>query len=354
MRGGAKEEEMGPHPVKDQLPGVHYCLNSNPSWTESIVLGFQHYLVMLGTTVIIPTIIVPQMGGTNKEKAELVQTLLFVGGVNTLLQTWFGSRLPVVIGGSYKFLIPALHVALSTRFNAYSSDPRERFKQTMRGMQGALIIASILPMLFGFLGLWRIIVRLLSPLSAVPLVTLVGFGLYEHGFPLVAECVEIGLTELVLLILFSQYVPQWLKSDRHVMGRYAVFISVGVAWSFAALLTVAGAYKHRPLQTQFSCRVDRSGLITGSSWLRFPYPWQWGTPSVNAGETVVMLASAFVALVESTGAFVAAARFGSATHPPYSVISRGIGWLVRKLQNTLRYNAHRHKMIGHRSWISVS
>lgn len=30
---------------------------------EAIVLGFQHYLVMLGTTVIIPTILVPIMGG---------------------------------------------------------------------------------------------------------------------------------------------------------------------------------------------------------------------------------------------------------------------------------------------------
>lgn len=30
---------------------------------EAILLGFQHYLVMLGTTVIIPSALVPQMGG---------------------------------------------------------------------------------------------------------------------------------------------------------------------------------------------------------------------------------------------------------------------------------------------------
>ncbi|XP_019170144.1 PREDICTED: nucleobase-ascorbate transporter 7-like [Ipomoea nil] len=323
---GAKEDEFGPHPVKDQLPGVDFCVNSNPSWAEAIILGFQHYLVMLGTTVIIPTIIVPQMGGTNREKAELVQTLLFVSGVNTLLQSWFGSRLPVVIGGSYRFIIPVIYVALSSRFQAYL-DPRERFKHTLRGMQGALIVSSILPILFGFLGLWRIIVRFLCPLSAVPLVTLVGLGLYEHGFPLLAECVEVGLPELIILILFSQFIPQWWKSNRPVVDRYAVLFSVGIVWTFAALLTVAGAYKNRPLQTQFSCRVDRSGLISGASWIRFPYPWQWGTPTVNAGETLIMLAAAFVAIIESTGSFIAAARFGSATHPPASVISRGIGWL---------------------------
>lgn len=32
---------------------------------EAILLGFQHYLVMLGTTVLIPTALVPQMGGGN-------------------------------------------------------------------------------------------------------------------------------------------------------------------------------------------------------------------------------------------------------------------------------------------------
>lgn len=32
---------------------------------ESVLLGFQHYLLVLGMTVLIPSIIVPQMGGDN-------------------------------------------------------------------------------------------------------------------------------------------------------------------------------------------------------------------------------------------------------------------------------------------------
>lgn len=34
-----------------------------PYAAEAILLGFQHYLVMLGTTVLIPSFLVPQMGG---------------------------------------------------------------------------------------------------------------------------------------------------------------------------------------------------------------------------------------------------------------------------------------------------
>ncbi|KAK4377220.1 hypothetical protein RND71_003516 [Anisodus tanguticus] len=321
-----KADELVPHPVKDQLPGVDYCVNSNPSWPEAIILGFQHYLVMLGTTVIIPTIIVPQMGGDNEEKAQVIQTLLFVAGLNTLLQSWFGTRLPVVIGGSFTFILPAVFVALSSRYNTYL-DPREKFKQSMRGMQGALMIASILPILIGFLGLWRIVVRILSPLSAAPLVLLVGLGLYVQGFPLMAECVEIGLPGLIILILLSQYIPHMWKLKRPIFERFAVLLSVAIVWAYAALLTVTGAYNNRSPQTQLSCRVDRSGIISGASWLKFPYPWQWGPPKVDAGDAFVMMAAALVSLVESTGAFIAAARYGSVTHTPGSVISRGAGWL---------------------------
>lgn len=32
---------------------------------EAIILGFQHYIVMLGTTVLIASILVPLMGGGN-------------------------------------------------------------------------------------------------------------------------------------------------------------------------------------------------------------------------------------------------------------------------------------------------
>jgi len=35
--GGAapKQDELTPHPVKDQLPGVSYCITSPPPWRES-------------------------------------------------------------------------------------------------------------------------------------------------------------------------------------------------------------------------------------------------------------------------------------------------------------------------------
>lgn len=44
------------------------------------------------------------------DKVRVVQTLLFVEGINTLLQTLFGTRLPTVIGGSWAFMVPIISI----------------------------------------------------------------------------------------------------------------------------------------------------------------------------------------------------------------------------------------------------
>lgn len=41
---------------------------------------------------------------------RVIQTLLFVGGINTLIQTLFGTRLPTVIGGSWAFMVPIMSI----------------------------------------------------------------------------------------------------------------------------------------------------------------------------------------------------------------------------------------------------
>ncbi|KAL2939221.1 Nucleobase-ascorbate transporter 7 [Bienertia sinuspersici] len=285
-----KQDELQPHPVKDQLPGVSYCITSPPPWPEAILLGFQHYLVMLGTTVLIPTYLVPQMGGGNEEKAKMIQTLLFVAGLNTLFQSTFGTRLPAVIGGSYTYVPTTISIVLAGRYSGIA-DPQEKFNRTIRGIQGSLIVASVLQIVLGFSGLWRNVARFLSPLAAVPLVALTGFGLYELGFP--------------------GYIPHVMRGERHIFDRFAVLFSVVIVWIYAHILTVGGAYKNRSLATQLSCRTDRAGIIGGASWISIPYPFQWGAPTFDAGEAFAMMMASFVALVESTGAFIAVSRYAS-------------------------------------------
>ncbi|GAB2293761.1 hypothetical protein Dimus_027974 [Dionaea muscipula] len=323
-----KIEEVKPHPVMETLNGIQYCVNSPPPWLEAVLLGFQHYLLTVGMIVLICTIIVPRMGGGNGEKAAVIQNMLFASGLNTLLQSWFGTRLPAVIAGSYSFVIPSTTVLLASRYYTnYGLPPHERFKQTMQGIQGALMIASVFQLAIGCFGFWRNIVRFLSPLSVVPMVTFTGLGLFHLGFPNLAECVEVGLPQLISMVFFSQYLPHFMKPGRPIYDRFALLFSTAIVGTYAQVLTSSGVYNHKPPQTKSSCCSDPASFIGAAPWVYLPRPFQWGRPTFNVGEAIAMIAASMVALTESTGTFLAVARYGSATPVPPSVLGRGAAWL---------------------------
>jgi nucleobase transporter 1/2 len=78
-----------------------------------------------------------------EEKAKVIQTLLFVAGINTLVQTLFGSRLPAVIGGSYTFVPTTISIILAGRFND-EPDPIEVCMRTILVMNCAELICHSL------------------------------------------------------------------------------------------------------------------------------------------------------------------------------------------------------------------
>ncbi|KAI9113344.1 hypothetical protein K1719_015869 [Acacia pycnantha] len=309
----------------EQLLQLHYCIHSNPSWPVAILLAFQHYIVMLGTTVLIASTLVPLMGGSHGDKARVIQTLLLMSGVNTLLQTWFGSRLPVVMGSSMAFFIPVMSI-----INDYSDrnfpSGHERFTYTIRTVQGSLIVSSFINIFLGYSRVWGNLTRFFSPIVIVPVVCVVGLGLFMRGFPLLANCVEIGLPMLILLVIVQQHLRHMVHpAAQHVLERFALLMCIGVIWAFAAILTVAGAYNNSKQQTQTSCRTDRSYLLSSAPWIKVPYPFQWGTPIFSASHVFGMMGAALVTSAESTGTFFAAARLSGATPPPAHVLSRSIG-----------------------------
>ncbi|CAN1283620.1 Nucleobase-ascorbate transporter 2 [Linum perenne] len=325
-----KPEEIT-HPPMDQLQGLEYCIDSNPSWGETIALGFQHYILALGTAVMIPSFLVPLMGGDSGDKIRVIQTLLFIEGINTLIQTLFGTRLPTVIGGSYAFMVPIISIIHDPALQRIGDD-HLRFLSTMRAVQGALIVASSIQIILGFSQLWAICSRFFSPLGMVPVISLMGFGLFDRGFPVlinhivIANCCNIVLLSLISLLIVIQYLKSFSFRQLPVLERFALLITVTVIWAYAHLLTVGGAYRHRPDLTQVNCRTDKAHLISSAPWIKIPYPLQWGAPTFDAGHCFGMMAAVIVSLIESTGGYKAAARLASATPPPAHILSRGIGW----------------------------
>ncbi|KAE8734804.1 RING/U-box and TRAF-like domain protein, putative isoform 1 [Hibiscus syriacus] len=131
----------------------------------------------------------------------------------------------------------------------------------MKGIQGAFIAAACFQSAMGFLGLWGNAVRFLSALSVVPYVTFTELGLYHLGFPMLAKCVEVGLPGIILMVFISQYLPRYIQSKRLICDRFSILFTVAVTWLFAQLLTSTTVYKHKPENTQISCRTDLNWYI---------------------------------------------------------------------------------------------
>ncbi|XP_051184272.1 nucleobase-ascorbate transporter 3 [Lolium perenne] len=316
------------HPPHEQFHHLAYCVHSNPSWVQVAGLAFLHYLVMLGSTVMLASTIVPAMGGTPGDKARVIQSFLFMSGINTLLQTLVGTRLPTIMNASFAFVIPVLSIAKEVESQDLV-DNHERFRHTMRTIQGALIVSSILNMILGFSRVWGAYAKKFSPVIMTPVVCVVGLGLFQIGFPQVGKCVEIGLPMLILAIVVQQYVPHYFRHmhDRtsFLFERYSLLLCISIVWAFAAILTAAGAYNRVSLKTQQHCRTDKSFLMSSAPWIKIPFPFQWGMPIFTAGHSFGMMGAVLVSAFESTGAHFATARLAGATPPPAHVLSRSIG-----------------------------
>ncbi len=67
---------------------------------------------MLGATVACPFILTPAlcMEDDDPNKASIINTLVFMSGLITILQSTIGTRLPIVQGGSFSYLVPSLAI----------------------------------------------------------------------------------------------------------------------------------------------------------------------------------------------------------------------------------------------------
>ena len=111
-----------------------YGIDDRPPLRETLVLGFQHYLTMFGSTVAIPLLLAPAFGLEDDPVALgwLIGTMFFVSGVTTLLQTTFGNRLPLVQGGTFSFLTPAFAICGMAGLAEYQSFPPGNFRKWFR------------------------------------------------------------------------------------------------------------------------------------------------------------------------------------------------------------------------------
>ncbi|CAG7834205.1 unnamed protein product [Allacma fusca] len=323
---------------------LYYQINDTPPWYITIFLGFQHYLTMAGSTVSVPFILCPKMCmvDDDPDKANIISTLIFTSGIVTLLQSTLGTRLPIIQGGSFSFIVPALAILqlpewqcpsaeeLSTKDASYKT---ELWQTRMRELQGAIIIASLFEVVFGALGIVGLVLKYITPLTIAPAIAMIGISLFTVAGQHASSNWGISGLTIFLVLVFSQYLRLWkipipfTKSDkRSGCKRYPLFevfpvlLAMAIVWSLCVILTVTDALPEGdPARTDIKTKI-----ITQSEWFRVPYPLQWGIPTVTAGAVFGMLSGVITGSIESIGDYYACARIAGAPKPPTHAINRGI------------------------------
>ncbi len=286
-----------------------YGINDRPPIGETVILGFQHYLTMFGSTVAIPLLLAPALGITDPvQKGWLIATMFFVSGITTLLQTIWGNRLPIVQGGTFSFLAPTFAICgMAALANA-------GWEVRMQHVQGAIIAGSLAEIIVGASGLVGRLLKFVGPITIAPTIALIGLSLFKFGAPEAGRYWPIGGLTIFLIILFSQY----LRNKHRTFELYPILLAIVTAWSVSAICTALGIFPAgHPAHTSLANLKD-------APWFRIPHPFQWGFPQFGAAAIVGMLAGYIASIVESIGDYYACARLSGAPIPDKKTINRGI------------------------------
>jgi xanthine/uracil permease len=317
VEGDITPEGPGVEPEAEASVDLEYGIEDKPPLLESIFLGFQHYLTMIGATVAIPLALAGAMGMPGSATARLIGTFFVVSGVATIAQTTIGNRYPIVQGGTFSMLAPALAIIGVIASNGAG------WEIMIRELMGAVIVAGLVEVVIGYVGLMGWLKRHMGPVVIAPVIALIGLALFNvpqisnpnfGGAGTGQNWWLLGLT-MVLIILFSQYLDRYHRSFR----LFPVLLGMAGAWLVAAVLSVTGFFPADSVSY-----VDL-GAVTGASLVQPITPLQWGTPLFTPGFIIGMIAGMLASVIESFGDYHSVARMAGRGAPNARRIDHGIG-----------------------------
>ncbi|XP_036373942.1 xan_ur_permease domain-containing protein [Megalops cyprinoides] len=330
-----------------------YCVTDVPPWYLCIILGIQHCLTAFGGIIAIPLILSQglclQHDGLTQ--SHLISTIFFVSGMCTLLQVTFGVRLPILQGGTFTFLAPSMAMLSMPEWkcpawtqnaslvNTSSPVFIEVWQSRIRELQGSIMVASCFQVLVGFSGLIGLFMKFIGPLTIAPTISLIGLSLFDSAGMNAGNHWGIATMTTVLIVAFSQYlrhiavpVPSYSKAKKFHTNRMYIFqilpvlLGITLSWLICYLLTIYDVLPSDPQRYGYLARTDLKGDVMGQApWFRFPYPGQWGVPTVSLAGVFGILAGVISSMVESVGDYHACARLSGAPPPPKHAINRGVG-----------------------------
>lgn len=290
---------------------LNYGLDDVPKpFGRALGLGLQHVLTMFGATVLVPLLLGPAMEMGPGQIAILVSSVFICSGVATFLQLTVGSRLPIIQGVSFAFLVPF--------FGIIATHPGP---DAMRYIAGMVLVGALVETTIGFGGLFGLLRRYVTPVTIAPVIALIGLSLFGAAADTSAGHWGLALLMLALVFIYSLV----LAPKYRFFSLFPVLLAIVTSYVVALILTWTGVFPEESAAAVSFAGIGEAdwirGVIVGEGGILFP----WGTPLFDWTLLIGVLAAYLASMIESFGDYHAISRIATGHDPDARTINRGIG-----------------------------
>ncbi|VDI61298.1 Hypothetical predicted protein [Mytilus galloprovincialis] len=360
------------------LSGIQYKVEDNPTWITTVFLAFQHYLMLLSSNLATPGLVAITIcaRGDVEVASILLGNMLFACGICTVIQFFFGVRLPIVQCPQYAYVVPAIvltsfdewkcpdiSVASSNTSNVVISNftlgnftdinDQPYWQQRLNMITGSLMVASVFEIILGASGILTILLRFIGPLTVAPTIMMMGLGVLQPGYELAGSHWGIAFGTMAMIVMLSECIPKFnvslpchiiltakqeactkkqihKKTEIVAHKMFSVIISVGdnlckVSCGYCVTGDNLYVFPDGEDVYGYHARTDvRDKQLKSAPWFSFPYPGKFGMPTFNSGLLIAFIGGVFTSTIESIGDYYTCARIAGAVPPPPSAVNRGI------------------------------
>ncbi|KAM6178405.1 LOW QUALITY PROTEIN: solute carrier family 23 member 3 [Rhynchocyon petersi] len=325
-------------------------LGGPPPWGLSCLLALQHIVVLASLLCVSHLLLLRSLppGGLSYSPAQLLASSLFSSGVSTVLQTWMGTRLPLVQAPSFEFLIPALvltsqklPVTIQTAGNCEHKarvaslmlhlcvgpgcHDLELRNTSLREVSGAVVVSGLLQSTLGILGGPGRLFLHCGPLVLAPGLVVAGLSAHREVALFCSVHWILALLLIVLMVVCSQHLgscqlplfPWRPASTSPTRGHIPVFrilsvlIPVACAWVISALLGLSTI----PLELSAPIKAP---------WFWLPHPGEWDWPLLTPRALTAGISMALAASTSSLACYALCGRLLHLPSPPPHACNRGL------------------------------
>jgi len=290
---------------------LSYSLDDVPRpFPRAFGLGLQHVLTMFGGTILVPLLLGPAMGMDAGQTAILISSAFICSGIATTLQITVGSRLPIIQGVSFAFLVPF--------FAIIAAHPGP---DAMRYIAGLVMVGAVVEATVGFTGLFGRLRRYVTPITIAPVIALIGLSLYEPAAGTAGLYWPLAILMVALVFTLSLVLAPRFR----FFSMFPVLMAMVICYVVALVLTWTGVFAEGTPEAVSFAGVGDAGWLRGLAVGDGGILWPWGMPRMDWSLLVGVLAAYLASMVESFGDYHAISQIATGRDPAARTIDRGVG-----------------------------